>query len=118
MRKQTKKRKHLEESVSKISLADGEILYDNILIKPIVLEQDGVVLRPQQYEDKPEWGEVIAYGEGRIFDNGVIVPLKVKKGSIVLFQKYSAQKFRHNGEDYIIIREDDVHFVYDPKKTV
>lgn len=95
--------------MASVDILKGNILYDNILLKPIVVEKEGLVLRPQQYEDKPEWGEVIACGEGRIFDNGTIVPLKVKSGDIVLFQKYSAQKFRHGGDDYIIIREEDIY---------
>lgn len=105
-------RKPAKLDVNKVDLGKGVILYDNILLQPIVVEQDGLVLRPQQYEDKPEWGEVIACGEGRIFDNGAIVPLKVQVGDLVLFQKYSAQKFRHKGTDYLIIREEDIYFVH------
>lgn len=101
------KREH--KSVASVDILKGNILYDNILLKPIVVEKEGLVLRPQQYEDKPEWGEVIACGEGRIFDNGTVIPLKVNVGDMVLFQKYSAQKFRHGGDDYIIIREEDIY---------
>lgn len=82
-----------------------------MLVQPFFVEETGGIARPQQYEDKPEWGEVIVAGEGRLFDNGTLVPLKVKAGDLILFQKYSAQKFRHNGEDFIIIREEDIHFV-------
>ena len=89
-------------------------MYDNVLVKPLIVGSDSVVLRPQQYEDKPEWGEVIMVGGGRVFDNGEIGSPQVKPGAIVLFQKYSAQKFRHKGEDYLIIREDDI-FWHDNK---
>ena len=97
--------------VSSIDLSGGRILYDNVLLKPIVVEEVGLIKRPQQYDDKPEWGEVVACGEGRIFDNGTIIPLKVKVGDTVLFQKYSAQKIRHLGTDYLLIREEDIHFI-------
>ena len=100
-----------KDAIASVDLLKGKILYDNILLKPIISKGDGLVLSPQQYEDKPEWGEIISCGEGRIFDNGTIIPLKVKRGDKVLFQKYSAQKFRHQGEDYLIIREEDIYFV-------
>lgn len=109
----TKAKRGKISSVAEVNLTDGKILYDSVLIKPIIVKQEGLVLRPQQYEDKPEWGEVIMCGEGRLFDNGESVPLKVKVGDIVLFQKYSAQKFRHNGTDYMVIREEDIYLVYE-----
>lgn len=74
-----------------------------------MIEKTGGIVKPNQYEDKAEFGEIVLIGEGRIFDNGTVVPLRVKKGDIVLFQKYSAQKIRNNGEDYLIIREEDIY---------
>ena len=94
-----------------LDITKGVVLYDNILLRPIIMEQSGVVLRPQQYEDKPEYGEVVAVGEGRIFDNGTVIPLKVKVGDKVLFQKYSYVKVRSMGEDFLLIREEDVYIV-------
>lgn len=93
-------------------IRSGLVLYDNIVVKPIVETQSGEVYKPQNYEDKPEIGEVVAMGEGRIFDNGTIIPLKVKLGDKVLFQKYSAVKVRENGEDLLLIREEDVYVVF------
>ena len=113
MKKQNQQKTRSSE-VNKIDLLKGGLLYDSVLLKPIVVESDSVVLRPQQYEDKPEWGEVIMVGDGRVFDNGEVGSLRVRPGSIVLFQKYSAQKFRHKCEDYLIIREDDI-FWHDNK---
>ena len=103
--------KKKSQKVNSINLLKGKILYDNVLLKPIVLANDGIVLKPQQYEDKPEWGEVIACGDGRLFENGELRELQISPGDLVLFQKYSAQKFRHAGEDYLIIREEDIFFV-------
>ncbi len=84
------------------------ILYDNVLIKAIEVEEVGGIYRPQQYDDKPEIGEVIKIGEGRIFDNGTVIPLKVKIGDTVFFNKYSTTKFNSNGIDYYIVREEDI----------
>lgn len=84
-----------------------KLLYDNILVKAIEIEESGGVIRPNQYEDKPELGEVVSVGEGRIFDTGVIEPLRLKVGDSVYFNKYSTTKFNVNGTDYYIIREED-----------
>ena len=92
-------------------LTKGRILHDNVLVKPIRLEKNGTLVDPQQYEDKPEFGEVLACGPGRIYDNGEVVPLTVKVGDIVFFQKYSAQKVRIAGVDHLLIHEEDVYWV-------
>ena len=109
MKKQKKSKSRSADD--KIDVADSVVLYDNIILKPITIDSDEMVLNPQQYEDKPEWGKVISCGEGRVFDNGTVIPLKVHVGDTVLFQKYSAQKFRHRGEDYIVIREEDIYLI-------
>lgn len=92
-------------------IAGGRLLYDNVLLKPVVIEHSGGIIRPQNYDEKPEVGRVMAVGEGRIFDNGTIVPLKVKVGDRVLFQKYSSVKVRSGGQDYLLIREEDVYII-------
>lgn len=104
------KSQKLKES-KELDITKGKVLYDNILLRPIVMEASGGVLRPQGYDDKPEFGEVVAVGEGRIFDNGTVIPLKVKVGDKVLFQKYSYVKVRSNGEDFLLIREEDVFII-------
>lgn len=89
---------------------DFNYLYDHILVEPMSLDgidEDGLV-RPRGYDDKPELGIVMRIGEGRIFDDGTVVPLKVKEGDIVYFNKYSSVKVRINTKDYLIIREDDI----------
>ena len=93
----------------KLNPVEFEYLYDNVLIKPIVINEvgDGLI-RPSGYEDKPEIGEVVKVGEGRIFDNGVVVPLKVKIGYIVYFNKYSSVKVRLDTTDYLILKEEDL----------
>lgn len=105
----------------KINLETSELLYDNVLVKPIsittaesIKTKDGQTIdlaRPQGYEDKAELGEVIGFGEGRIFDNGTVIPLKVKKGDLVYFNKYSSVKIRFDTNDYLLIREEDIQII-------
>ena len=91
-----------------IDVSKFHILYDNVFVKGISIEEKDGIVKPAQYEDKPEIGEVISVGEGRIFDNGNIVPLKVQAGDIVYFNKYSTTKFNFDGADYYVVREEDV----------
>lgn len=84
------------------------MLHDNVLIKSIeVREKDGI-LKPQSYEDKPEVGEVISIGAGRILENGGVTDMMVAVGETVLFNKYSATKFNLDGKDYYVVRQEDV----------
>lgn len=103
-----------QNKISLENLLKGAILYDNVLVRPFANDKlmigDSEILRPQNYEDKAEWGEVIMVGEGRIFDNGTVIPLRVKKGMMVYFQKYSPQKIRVEGEDLLIVREEDIYW--------
>jgi chaperonin GroES len=106
-----------KRKASKITLdglLKGSIQYDNVLVRPLADDKlsvgDSEIIRPQNYEDKSEFGTVLMVGEGRIFDNGVIVPLRVKVGDTVYFQKYSSQKLRVEGEDLLIIREEDIYW--------
>lgn len=84
------------------------ILYDNVFVKGIEIEERDGIIVPASYEDKPEIGLVIKVGEGRIFDNGNVIPLKVKEGDTVYFNKYSSVKFNFDGEDYFVVREEDI----------
>lgn len=90
-------------------LSKLKVLYDYILVKPEKenKEVDGVIM-PKSYEEKPAWGEVMAIGEGRLFENGKIIPLKVIIGNFILFQRYSATPIDIDGVGYLILREDDI----------
>lgn len=94
--------------MNNLKIKDFKVLHDNILIKPLIVEEVNGLVRPQQYEDKPELGEVIAVGDGREFDNGQTRKLKVKVKDIVLFNKYSSTKVAFEGTDYLILREEDI----------
>jgi chaperonin GroES len=85
-------------------------LGDRVIVKPQEPEQktkSGIVL-PDSAQEKPQSGEVIEVGPGRINDDGKAIPLSVKKGDIVIFSKYGGTEIKVDGEDYLIVRESDI----------
>jgi len=91
-----------------IKVKNFNLLYDNIFVRAVKIEEaDGIAI-PSKYDDKPELGEVINTGRGRLLEDGTVVPLEVKKGDTVYFNKYSTTKFNIDGEDYYVVREEDV----------
>lgn len=92
-------------------LTKFNLLYDYVLVKSI---KDGGVdglEKPESYDDKPEFGKVISTGKGRLLEDGTIIPSDFKKGDIIFFSKYSSEQTRSLGNDYFIIRADDVRAV-------
>ncbi|NLA60053.1 MAG: co-chaperone GroES [Firmicutes bacterium] len=85
-------------------------LADRVVVKPIQAEEKtkGGIVLPDTAKDKPQEGEVIAVGTGRILDNGTKLPLEVKVGDRVVYSKYSGSEIKIDGEEYLIIRESDV----------
>lgn len=85
-------------------------LHDRILVKRLGEEEKtkGGIIIPDTAKEKPAQGEVIAVGSGRRMDDGKLVSLEVKKGDKILFGKYSGTEIKVEGEDYLIMREDDV----------
>ncbi|MCD6489182.1 MAG: co-chaperone GroES [Thermodesulfobacterium sp.] len=85
-------------------------LYDRILVQRIEEEQktDSGIIIPDTAKEKPIMGKVIAVGDGRLLDNGQKQPLTVKEGDKVLFSKYAGTEIKLKGEEYLIMREDDV----------
>ena len=73
----------------------------------------GGIIIPDSAKEKPQQGKVIAAGNGKTHDDGKRVPLDVKPGDTILFGKYSGQEIKLDGEDYIIMREDEVLGVID-----
>lgn len=95
----------------KLDITKKTLLYDNVLVRIVdVVKVDDVLIDPRQYDDKPDVGEVIATGNGRLQENGNVVPCVVQVGDIVLFNKYSSVKYRNpaTSEDLLVIREEDV----------
>lgn len=85
-------------------------LYDRILVKRIGSEEktQGGIIIPETAQEKPLEGKVEAVGQGKLLDNGTIRPLDVKKGDTVLFSKYGGNDINIDGEEYLILREDDI----------
>ncbi|MBI4125964.1 MAG: co-chaperone GroES [Deltaproteobacteria bacterium] len=85
-------------------------LQDRILVKRVKEEErtKGGIIIPDTAKEKPQEGEVIAVGNGKVLENGKLQPLDVKAGDRILFSKYSGSEVKIEGEEYTIMREDDV----------
>jgi len=85
-------------------------LGDRILVKRIKEEErtKGGIIIPDTAKEKPQEGKVVAVGKGKYGDNGKLIPIEVKAGDKILFGKYSGSEFKHEGEDLLILREDDI----------
>ncbi len=85
-------------------------LQDRILVKRIDEEETtkGGIIIPDTAKEKPQEGKVMAVGNGKLNDNGKLQPLDVKRGDRVLFSKYSGTEVNIDGDEHLIIREDDV----------
>jgi chaperonin GroES len=91
-------------------------LYDRIVVKRIEEKEttrNGIVI-PDSAKEKPQEGEVIAVGRGKMLENGKVTALDVKVGDHILFGKYSGSDTRQDNTEYIVMREDDVFGVLDP----
>jgi chaperonin GroES len=85
-------------------------LHDRILVRRIEEKETikGGIIIPDTAKEKPQEGEVIAVGNGKLLENGSKVPLDVKAGDRILFGKYSGTDIRIDGQEYLILREDEV----------
>lgn len=85
-------------------------LHDRILVKRLTSEEKtkGGIIIPDSAKEKPQEGEVIAVGNGKILEEGKKIALEVKVGDRVLFGKYSGNEIKLDNEEYVIIREEDV----------
>ena len=85
-------------------------LHDRVLIKRVEEEQKtkGGIIIPGTAKEKPAEGRVIAVGNGRVLEDGKVRPLDVKPGDRVLFGKYSGTEVKVDGEEHLILREDDI----------
>jgi chaperonin GroES len=90
-------------------------LHDRVIVKRLEEERktaSGIVI-PDSATEKPDTGEVIAIGTGKILEDGKVRPLDVKKGDKVLFGKYSGQTVKIEGEEMLVMREEDIMGVLD-----
>jgi len=89
-------------------------LHDKILVKRLDTEEKtkGGIIIPDTAQEKPQEGKVEAVGNGRILDDGSVKPLDVKVGDKILFSKYGGTDINIDGNEYLILREEDVLAVY------
>jgi chaperonin GroES len=85
-------------------------LHDRVIVKRIEEDQKtkGGIIIPDTAKEKPQMGEVIAVGPGRKSEDGKLMALDVKKGDKVLFSKYSGNDIKIDGEELLIMKEDDI----------
>jgi chaperonin GroES len=85
-------------------------LHDRVVIKRLESEQKsaGGIVLPGSAQEKPQMGEVVAVGSGRVLDNGDKRALDVKVGDKVLFGKYSGSEIKLDGQDLLVMREEDL----------
>lgn len=85
-------------------------LQDRVLVQPVEADErtkSGIIL-PDSAKEKSQEGKVVAVGPGKTGDDGKVIPVSVKVGDIVLYSKYGGTDIKHNGEEYLILREDDI----------
>jgi chaperonin GroES len=85
-------------------------LYDRVVVKRLEEKEIkvGGLFIPDSAKEKPQEGEVVAVGKGKRLEDGKVVALDVQKGDRILFGKYSGSEIRLDGEEYIIMREDEI----------
>ena len=85
-------------------------LHDRVIVKPSEPEEitKGGIIIPDTAKEKPQQGEIIAAGSGRINDEGKVIPLAVKKGDKILYGKYSGTEIAIDGDEFLMMRESDI----------
>jgi chaperonin GroES len=85
-------------------------LHDRVVIKRVEEKETvkGGIIIPDSAKEKSQEGEVVSVGAGKMLENGTVVPLEVKEGDRILFGKYSGTEIKLEGEDFLILREDEI----------
>ncbi len=85
-------------------------LQDRVLVKRIAEEEKtkGGIIIPDTAKEKPQEGKIIAVGKGKLNEDGKVIPLQVKVGDKILFGKYSGSEIKIDGEEHLIMREEDI----------
>lgn len=85
-------------------------LHDRVLVKRVEEKEQmrGGIIIPDTAKEKPQEGEVVAVGQGKVLDNGTRLEMALKAGDRILFGKYSGSEVKIDGEEYLIMREDEV----------
>lgn len=89
-------------------------LHDRILVRRMAEEEKtaGGIIIPDTAKEKPQRGEVVATGKGRILEDGKVLPLEVRVGDKVLFSKYMGTELKLDGQEYLMLKEEDVLGVF------
>ncbi len=89
-------------------------LHDRLLVRRMAEEEKtaGGLIIPDTAKEKPQRGEVVATGKGRVLEDGRVLPLEVKVGDKVLFSKYGGTDLKLDGQEFLMIKEDDVLGVF------
>jgi len=92
-------------------------LHDRVIVKRLEQERTspGGIVIPDSATEKPVQGKVIAVGNGKVLDDGKVRPLDVKVGDKILFGKYSGTEVKMDGDDLVVMREEDVMAIIDSK---
>jgi chaperonin GroES len=90
-------------------------LHDRVVVKRLEEEEKtaGGIIIPDTAKEKPQQGKVIAVGKGRIMEDGKVIPLVVKEGDRVLFSKYAGTDIKVDGDEHLIMREDDILAIFE-----
>lgn len=85
-------------------------LHDRVIVKRLEAETKtaGGIVIPGSATEKPNKGEIVAVGTGKVLDDGKVVALAVKVGETVLFGKYSGQEYKDGAIEYVVLKEDDI----------
>jgi chaperonin GroES len=85
-------------------------LADRVVVKPIVKEEvtKGGIVLPDTAKEKPQEGEVVAIGPGKLGEDGKRIEMEVKKGDRVIYARYAGTEWKYDGEEYLILRESDI----------
>jgi chaperonin GroES len=85
-------------------------LGDRAVIKPLEAEEKtkGGIVLPDTAKEKPQEGKIVAVGKGKVLESGKVEPLEVKVGDIVLYGKYSGTEITKDGEEYLIVKAEDI----------
>lgn len=89
-------------------------LHDRILVRRMAEEEKtaGGIIIPDTAKEKPQRGEVVATGKGRVTEDGKVLSLEVKVGDKILFSKYSGTELKLEGAEYLMMREEDILGVF------
>ncbi|UPT72657.1 MAG: co-chaperone GroES [Elusimicrobiota bacterium] len=96
-----------EATLSKIKI---QPLGDRVLVKAVEAKETkrGGIIIPDSAKEKPQEGTVVATGKGKTTDDGKVIPMDVKAGDTILYGKYSGNEIKLDGEDYLIMHQDDI----------